>query len=165
MATCTTFVRAIKKRVEEGKNLDTIAEELCDVKLPRRKVIRVIKDFLGDDYLKVHAETLGYDTEMAELAHKRTLHQKDVATTECDPIPPRQASPTTPEEGLYVPLQNIGATTEGVSVSQDDELQVQVRRLVIKHGAQAVIAAVQLLSSDKPTSTENTPKPIAIDAI
>lgn len=172
MATCSTFVRAIKRRVEEGKTLKTIADELCDVKLPRRKIIRAIKDFLGEDYLKEHAETLGYDVEMADLARKRIPHQNIAATAEGVLITPGQETPTkleeepkeidnpefieadpVPEPDPYdedmeedfspAPQQIFDAPTECDPVPPEEELARAVRALVNQYGKQVVLEAVK----------------------
>jgi hypothetical protein len=71
--------------VDEGKNLDEIAEAVCPtIQYGREKIIRVIKDFLGEEYLIQHAEVLGYDVGKAQLAKKRTQrsHKKIDATTD-----------------------------------------------------------------------------------
>jgi hypothetical protein len=72
---------------QEEKNLDEIAEEVCpSVEYGREKIIRVIKDFLGEEYLILHAETLGYDVGKAKLAKKRKQrsHKKIDAGTDSD---------------------------------------------------------------------------------
>jgi hypothetical protein len=62
----------IRKVEEEGKNLDDIANEICPtIEYGREKIIRIIKDFLGEEYLIKHAEVLGYDVGKADLARKR----------------------------------------------------------------------------------------------
>lgn len=72
MTTCSAFAEAIRKRVNEGKNIDTIANELCqDVKFGRQKLIRTIKNFFGNDYLIENAPVLGYDTDKARLARMK----------------------------------------------------------------------------------------------
>lgn len=84
MTTCSAFANAIRKRVDEGKDLDTIAEELCqDVKFGRQKIIRTIKNFFGKNFLQEH-KNLGYDAEKARLAEKRTSHKKIDANTDSD---------------------------------------------------------------------------------
>jgi hypothetical protein len=86
MMLCELITKPIKRLVEEeGKNLDEIAEEVCpSVDYGREKIIRVIKDFLGEEYLVQHAEVLGYDIGKAELAKKRTTrsHKKIDAMTD-----------------------------------------------------------------------------------
>lgn len=81
MTTCRLITKPIVRMAEkEGKNLDEIAESVCPtVKHGREKIIRIIKDFLGDEYLTKHADTLGYSVEMAQKAKKRT-HQKNPAS-------------------------------------------------------------------------------------
>lgn len=73
MTLCELITKPITRMVEqEGKSLDEIAEAVCpQVEYGREKIIRIIKDFLGDEYLIEHAETLGYDIEKAQLAKKR----------------------------------------------------------------------------------------------
>ncbi len=70
---------------EEGKNLDDIAAALCPkVEYGREKIVRIIKDFLGEQYLIDHAQTLKYDVAMAKLAKKRKpkSQEKIEATTD-----------------------------------------------------------------------------------
>jgi hypothetical protein len=73
MTLCELITKPIKRLVEEdGKNLDEIAEEVCpSVEFGREKIIRVIKDFIGEEYLIQHADVLKYDIEKASLAKKR----------------------------------------------------------------------------------------------
>ncbi len=57
---------------EENLNLDEIAEAVCpQIEYGREKIIRIIKDFLGEAYLIQRAETLKYDIQKAQLAKKR----------------------------------------------------------------------------------------------
>jgi hypothetical protein len=68
MTYCSTLADPIKQKVEgENKNLDQIAQELCGstVKQGRRKVIRIIKELLGEKYLINHADILGYNPSKA----------------------------------------------------------------------------------------------------
>ncbi len=68
MTYCNTLAEPLVKKIElEKKSLDEIALEICGdtVKRPRQKVIRIIKELLGVDYLLKHAETLGYDVKKA----------------------------------------------------------------------------------------------------
>ena len=73
MTTCELIMKPIQRMVEEEKkNLDEIAESVCPkVEYGREKIIRIIKDFLGEEYLVQHAETLNYSVKMAEMAKKR----------------------------------------------------------------------------------------------
>ncbi len=53
---------ALDKKLKDGKNIDTIAMEMCEtVKDGRGKVIRWIKDLYPENYLIENAEKLGYD--------------------------------------------------------------------------------------------------------
>ncbi len=73
MTTCELIMKPITRMVEqEGKTLDEIADAVCPkIEYGREKIIRVIKDFLGEEYLIEHAQTLKYDVQKAELAKKR----------------------------------------------------------------------------------------------
>ncbi len=94
MTTCELILKPITRMVEdEKKSLDEIADSVCPkVEYGREKVIRIIKDFLGEEYLIQHAETLKYDVEMAKLAKKKKSkpeshpesHEKISATTDND---------------------------------------------------------------------------------
>ncbi len=89
MTTCELILKPITRMVEdEKKSLDEIADSVCPkVEYGREKVIRIIKDFLGEEYLIQHADTLKYDTKMAELAKKKSKsesHEKIPATTDSD---------------------------------------------------------------------------------
>lgn len=54
------------------KSLDDIADAVSpQVEHGREKIIRVIKDFLGEEDLRDHAHTLKYDVEKAELIEKK----------------------------------------------------------------------------------------------
>jgi len=86
MTLCETITKIIIRMTEEeGKNLDEIANEMCPkIEYGREKIIRIIKDFLGEEYLIKHAETLKYDVGKAELAKKRKhrAHEKIDAGTD-----------------------------------------------------------------------------------
>jgi hypothetical protein len=85
MTLCELITKPITRLVDEGKNLDEIAKEICPkVTYGREKIIRVIRDFMGEEYLVQHAEVLGYDVGKAQLAKKRktTSHKKIDATTD-----------------------------------------------------------------------------------
>jgi hypothetical protein len=83
---CDSIVEPITRRVEkENKSLDDIAKEICPkVTYGKQKIIRIIKDFLGEEYLIQHAETLKYDVGKAQLAKKRKhqSHENIDATTD-----------------------------------------------------------------------------------
>jgi hypothetical protein len=60
----TTTFNSLTKRLELHKSIDEIASELCpNVKHSRKKIIRWITDFYGDQYLKDHAEILKYQVQ------------------------------------------------------------------------------------------------------
>ncbi len=88
MTTCELIIKPITRMVEEeNKSLDEIAAEVCPkVKHGREKIIRVIKDFISEEYLVTHAIVLGYDVGKADLAKKRNFkaHKKIDARGESD---------------------------------------------------------------------------------
>lgn len=85
MTVCELITKPITRMVDEGKSLDEIAESVCPtVKYGRAKIIRVIKDFLGEDYLNEHAVTLKYDIEKAQLARTKKSYKKIDATADED---------------------------------------------------------------------------------
>ena len=90
MTTCELITKPIVKMVEqEGKSLDEISEAICPkTKYGKEKIIRIIKDFMGEEYLIQHAQTLEYDVEKAKLAKKRKPRpqEKIDATTDCHSI-------------------------------------------------------------------------------
>ena len=85
MTTCERILSPITKMVEqEGKNLDEIAEAVCPkIEYGREKIIRIIKDFIGEDYLITHAQTLKYDVDMANLAKKRKPKSQEKIDADC----------------------------------------------------------------------------------
>ena len=128
MTTCSTFANSIKKRVEEGKDLDEIAGELCsDVKFNRQKVIRVIKDFLGDEYLEEHSETLGYDIGKAKLGKIPKAPKLRKIETEIDSEPKKSSckvSKLTKKESL----------SSSSAEPKKDTLENTIRELVEEYG-------------------------------
>lgn len=85
MTTCHLITKPITRMVDEDKTIDEIANSVCPtVKYGRAKIIRVIKDFLGEDYLFQHAETLKYDIEKAQLAKTKKSHKKIDANADND---------------------------------------------------------------------------------
>lgn len=84
MTTCELITKPIIRMIEqEGKNLDEIADVVCPkIEYGRGKIIRVIKDFLGEEYLIQHSQTLKYDVDKANLARKRkTKSQEKIEAT------------------------------------------------------------------------------------
>lgn len=52
---------AVIKRVNEGKNIEEIGAELCEgLKYPKRKIIEIIKETKGKNFLKENKIKLGY---------------------------------------------------------------------------------------------------------
>src|SRR5659263_210369 len=106
MTLCKLITNPITRMVDEGKNLDEIAEAVCpSIEYGREKIIRVIKDFLGEEYLIKHAEILGYDVGKAQLAKKRTTrsHKKIDATT--DTVV--ESNSVTPEASCQTTVQAV----------------------------------------------------------
>jgi hypothetical protein len=120
--------------VEAGKDLDTIAGELCtDVKLTREKIIRVIKDFLGNDYLIEHASTLGYDIQRAKLAKKRK-HKK--------------------HEKINAKIDSDSGSKKELVQSNKDELTHAIIVLVGKFGLDAVMKVITEIQKEEEAREE-----------
>jgi hypothetical protein len=72
---------------KEGKNLDEIANEICPkIEFGREKIIRIINDFLEDEYLIKHAEVLKYNVGKANLAKKRIHRSHKIIDATTDTI-------------------------------------------------------------------------------
>ncbi len=116
MTLCELIKKPITRMVEEeGKNLDEIAEEVCpSVEFGREKIIRVIKDFFGEEYLIQHAETLKYDVGKADLAKKRKTrsHKKIDAgadsVVESKSVPPIASCQTTVQAVIKEQVKETG---------------------------------------------------------
>ena len=144
MTLCELITNPITRLEKEGKDLDQIAKEVCpEVKYGREKIIRIIKDFLGEDYLIDHAKTLKYDVQKAQLAKRRIRgsirEQKKIDTTshsnsenkgacqkQCDKEPDKKCSEQEPKSDK--PMVVSGLIQE--PVHDFDELVKEVRRLV-----------------------------------
>lgn len=62
MTICITMKEPLEKRLRQKKSIDQIGQELCPgVKDSRDKALRLIIRFKGKQYLKDHADWLGYD--------------------------------------------------------------------------------------------------------
>lgn len=125
MTLCELITNPITRMVGEGKNLDEIAEAICpSIQYGRQKIIRVIKDFLGEEYLIKHAEVLGYDVGKSELAKKRTTrsHKKIDATTD-----------TVIESNSVTPVSSCQTTVQAVNTEQ-----TKGEEQVIEHDKPAV---------------------------
>lgn len=63
MTICESFYEALDKRLNKKMTIDDIGMDLCKgVKDPRGKVIRIIKEYKGEDWLIKNAEWLDYHT-------------------------------------------------------------------------------------------------------
>jgi hypothetical protein len=66
-----------------------ISEAVCPkIEYGREKIIRVIKDFLGEEYLIQHAQTLKYDVDKANLAKKRKPKSQEKIEAEANSVSP-----------------------------------------------------------------------------
>jgi len=64
MTACGKLFKFLDGLLEEKKTIDQMGDEICDmVKNPRKKIIRLITQHKGEDYLKENAEWLKYDLE------------------------------------------------------------------------------------------------------
>jgi hypothetical protein len=109
---CETITKPLIRKVEEeGKNLDEIADEICpNIEFGREKIIRIIKYFLGQEYLIQHAETLKYDVGKAQLAKKRKhqSHENIDATTDAV----IESNSVTPIASCQTPVQTVNSEHE-----------------------------------------------------
>src|SRR5665811_1426183 len=102
MTYCGTLAEPITRRVAEGMNLDDIANEMCtSVKDPRQKLIRIIKELLGEDYLIENAEVLEYDVGKAKLGRipkQQTLREIKTEGDSVSKVSSCKASVSKPSE-------------------------------------------------------------------
>lgn len=86
---------AVLKRVNEGKDIKEISEELCDgLKYPKRKIINIIKETKGIAYLTENKVRLGYrggGGDKPKKAKKNevqnfAVQQTETNLPECDEI-------------------------------------------------------------------------------
>lgn len=119
--------------VKEGKNLDEIANEMCPkIVHGREKIIRIIKDFLGEEYLIQHAETLKYDVGKARLAKKRKhrAHEKIDATTdsvvESNSVAPIASCTTTVQAVNMEHVKGAQAKEAGQTKGEEKEKVLEV---------------------------------------
>jgi hypothetical protein len=134
--------------VDEGKNLDEIAEAVCPtIQYGREKIIRVIKDFLGEEYLIKHAEVLGYDVGKAQLAKKRTTrsHKKIDATTD-----------TVVETNSVLPVSSCQTTVQAVNMEQvKDAGQTKGEQVLEENDKSAACCRKQAVRTVRKTDSEN----------
>ena len=61
---CEKLYEGLDRRLDEKKDIDTIAEELCNgISKKRDKIIKIIKSHKGGDYLLENADWLGYNKD------------------------------------------------------------------------------------------------------
>ena len=76
MTICPEAKNRLLKRIERGDTLEEIGEEICSgVKDTKGKAIRLIKNFLGEQYLIDNAEKLGF-YGVTQL--KRSMEKKKI---------------------------------------------------------------------------------------
>jgi len=118
MTLCDYITKPIIRKVEEeGKNLDEIANEMCpSIEYGREKIIRIIKDFLGEECLIQHAETLKYDVGKAELAKKRKHRAHEKLDAGAD---------TVVESASVTPIASCQTTVQAVNMEHVKEAQAK----------------------------------------
>jgi hypothetical protein len=117
MTLCETITKLIIRMVDEGKNLDEIANEMCpSIEYGREKIIRIIKDFLGEEYLIQHAETLKYDVGKAELAKKRKHQSHEIIDATTDAVV---------ESASAAPIASCQTTVQAVNTEHVKEAQAK----------------------------------------
>lgn len=148
MTLCELITNPITRMVEEGKNLDEIAEAVCPkIEYGREKIIRVIKDFLGEEYLIQNAAVLGYDVGKAQLAKKRTTrsHKKIDATTD-----------TVLESNSVTPVSSCQTTVQTVNTEQVKEAgQMKGQEQVLEHDKPAVCCQERVVRTVRKIHSEN----------
>lgn len=137
MTYCSTLAKPLKKKVEAGESLEEIAKSLCGntIKRPRQKVIRIIRELLGEDYLIEHADTLGYDPKKAtrtKSASREPVERKILSGTLGSERPTK-----------LVPRMAPAHTDEGVVEA--------VRSLVERFGLDAVAEALTFIEKQQPS--------------
>lgn len=78
MTYCDTLTEPLREKIEKGQSLDEIGKSLCGntVKNPRQKAIRLIKILLGENYLKRHSDTLGYNSNKAVRLKSKSITEE-----------------------------------------------------------------------------------------
>lgn len=87
MTTCKSMKKAVEKRLDEGKTIEQIGQELCGgVIHPERKIIRIIKDIegKGEDYLISEGKNIGF-TGVTQL--KNAMKQREMKQANQTPTP------------------------------------------------------------------------------
>ena len=149
MTLCETITKIIIRMVEEeGKNLDEIANEMCPkIEYGREKIIRIIKDFLGEGYLIQHAETLKYDVGKAELAKKRKHRAHEKIDAGADSVV---------EAASVTPIASCQTTVQPVNTGHVKEAgQTNVQEQVIEHDKSASCFHKQTARKVRKTDSEN----------
>jgi len=142
MTYCGTLAEPITRRVAEGMNLDDIANEMCtSVKDPRQKLIRIIKELLGEDYLIENSEVLQYDVGKAKLG--RIPKHPKLRKIET-------AIPTEPKEKAC----KVGKSPKKESLScsspePDNTLENTIMKLVKEYGIEKVQNALDTLGFEE----------------
>ncbi len=166
MTLCELITKPITRLVEEdGKDLDEIAQAICPkVKHGREKIIRVIKDFIGEDYLIQHAETLKYSVCKAQLAKKRKQrsHKKIDATTdtvvESNSVTPlsscqtvnterRETGQTKGQKQVLVEHDNSqnACCQERKKIVSEEETQDEVQEIAVERVSNELLEAIKKL--------------------
>ena len=140
MTYCGTLAEPITKRVAEGKTHDEIAKHFCtSVKDPRQKLIRIIKELLGEEYLIEHAETLKYDVEKAKLGKiTKSIRKIETATDSESSV----CSSKLPKSPIKTP-----ETSKELS-KHDNELDDVLLSLIEKFGFEAVFDKLEELKHE-----------------
>lgn len=166
MTLCEMITNPITRMVSEGKNLDDIAEEICPkIEYGREKIIRVIKDFLGEEYLVEHATVLGYDVGKADLARKRKhrAHEKLDANTdavvESASVTPLASCQTTVQATNAEHVKEAQAKEAGQTKGQEKVLEVPGACCKEKSGKAVRKKRDSERDSEKET-TEQVPAPV-----
>lgn len=67
MTICDSMKIAVEKRLDEKRSIEQIGSELCSgIKFPRKKVIHIIKEIKGKEFLEKNADWLCYEAKKVE---------------------------------------------------------------------------------------------------
>lgn len=150
MTLCETITKIIIRMAEEeGKNLDEIANEMCPkIEYGREKIIRIIKDFLGEEYLIQHAETLKYDVGKADLARKRKHRAHEKIDAGADSVV---------ESNSVTPIASCKTTVQAGNTEHVKEEQAKGQEQVLEeHDKCATVCCQkQTVRKVKKTDSEN----------
>ena len=144
MVYCEKLYEGLDRRLDEKKDIDTIAEELCNGVVKKRyKIIKLIKSHKGGDYLFDNSEWLGYRKDMIHnMSGNRGIPKAEKETRLYKPSLLTKKPPKNKYEGwvetltemcLVVDEMNIDFenTTEARQIWKLNGLNKRIRELIM----------------------------------